>query len=313
MILAGRRGRRVLGMVLGTALFGVAAWVIVGQLRRHSIAAVIAELGALPPFRLILSLVASTLGYAALAGYDVVSLRSLGYRVPARTVALASFIGFAFANNLPLSLITGAAVRYRLYAERGLTPAQTASVVALNTVTYMLGLLTTLGLVFALQPVLVPGFLRLPLHLARPFGVSCLAIVGAYLAWNAAGRRPLRLGPWKLPASNPGRAALQVLVSTLDWVLSALALFVLLPHGIPFLSFFGVFMLGQIASLLAQVPGGLGVFETVVFWCLEPAVSPAAILGALFAYRAIYFFLPLMIASGLWGVREGRRWLGHRG
>jgi uncharacterized membrane protein YbhN (UPF0104 family) len=310
MILAGRSGRRALGMALGTALFAVAAWVIVSQLRRHSIAAVIAELGALAPLRLMLSLGASALGYAALAGHDVVSLRSLGYRVPPRTVALASFIGFAFANNLPLSLITGAAVRYRLYAERGLTPAQTASVVALNTITYVLGLLTTLGLVFTLQPVLVPGFLRLPLYLARPVGLACLALVGGYLAWNAAGRGPIRLGRWRLPA-NPGRAALQVLVSMLDWVLSALALFVLLPRGIPFLSFFGVFMLGQVASLLAQVPGGLGVFEAVVFWCLEPAASPPAILGALFAYRAIYFFLPLLIASGLWGAREGRRWLGH--
>jgi glycosyltransferase 2 family protein len=37
---------------------------------------------------------------------------------------------------------------------------------------------------------------------------------------------------------------------------------------------------------------------------LSPKVSPAAIFGSLLAYRAIYYFLPLLVAAGLLGLYE---------
>jgi uncharacterized membrane protein YbhN (UPF0104 family) len=76
--------------------------------------------------------------------------------------------------------------------------------------------------------------------------------------------------------------------------------------------FFAVYLLGQMAGLVAQVPGGLGVFEAVMLWGLTPALSTAAVLIALVAYRLIYFLLPLGLASVLWGVHEARRSLQRR-
>jgi uncharacterized membrane protein YbhN (UPF0104 family) len=57
--------------------------------------------------------------------------------------------------------------------------------------------------------------------------------------------------------------------------------------------------------VLSWVPSGLGVFETLVVVMTAPA-SKAAELGALVAYRMIYFIAPLLVAMALFAVREFR-------
>ena len=304
--------RRLLSAALSVLLLAGAVYVLRSELREHPLQEMLGELRSFSPIRLILSLVATVLGYLVLAGYDAVSLRVLGYRLPFRRIAYAAFLGYAFANALPLSVVTGAAVRYRLYSQWGIAQAGAARVITLNTVTYVVGLLTSAGLAFALQPVLVPGFLRLSLHTARPIGFVCLAVVAGYLIWSSRPGGDLRLRRWELPRPTPQWALAQIAISCADWVLSGAALYVLLPHRVPFHVFFAVFLLGQIAGLVAQVPGGLGVFEAVMLWGLQPALSTPAILIGLVGYRLIYFLLPLGLATGIWALREGRRWYRRR-
>ncbi|HEU4647592.1 MAG TPA: lysylphosphatidylglycerol synthase domain-containing protein [Gemmatimonadales bacterium] len=306
------RRRRILGAVLGLILFGGAIYVLYAELRQHSFEEILAELRAFPRIRLLLSLAATVLGYLALIGYDAVSLTYLGRRLPFRCVAYAAFVGYAFANSLPLSVLTGASVRYRLYAQWGLGRGEAARVITLNTVTYVVGLLATAGLAFVAQPVLVPGFLRLPLRSARPFGALCLVLVIAYLIWSTRRDGPLKIWRWTLPRPTFLRAVAQIGVSAADWVLSGAAFYVLLPHAVPFHVFFALFLLGQIASLVAQVPAGLGVFEAVMLWALQPAIGAPAIVAALLGYRIVYFLLPLVIATLMWGGRETREWVRRR-
>jgi len=185
-------------------------------------------------------------------------------------------------------------------------------VITLNTITYVVGLLASAGLAFALQPVLMPGFLRLPLRTARPLGFACLAVVAGYLVWSSRKGGDLKLRRWELPRPSFRRAAAQIGVSFADWVFSGAALYVLLPHRVPFHVFFAVFLLGQIAGLVAQVPAGLGVFEAVMLWGLTPAIATASVLIGLVAYRLVYFLLPLALATAVWVVREGRRWYRKR-
>jgi uncharacterized membrane protein YbhN (UPF0104 family) len=306
------RSRRILGAALGLILFAGAIYVLQSELREHSLEEILAELRAFPRMRLLLSLVATALGYLALIGYDAISLTYLGRRLPFRRIAYAAFVGYAFANSLPLSVLTGASVRYRLYAQWGLGRSEAASVITLNTVTYVVGLLATAGLAFIAQPVLLPGFLRLPLHSARPFGGICLVLVISYLVWSTRRDGPLKIWRWSLPRPTFRRAVAQIGVSAGDWVFSGAALYVLLPHRVPFHVFFALFLLGQIASLIAQVPAGLGVFEAVMLWSLQPAIRAPAIVAALLAYRVVYFLLPLVIATAMWGGRETRQWYWRR-
>jgi phosphatidylglycerol lysyltransferase len=302
--------RRLVGAALGVLLFAAAVFVLRAELREHPIREIMDELRAFPRTRLLLALAATILGYLALAGYDAISLAALGHRLPFRSVAYAAFLGYAFANSLPLSVVTGATVRYRLYSQWGIEESEAARVITLNTVTYAVGLLATAGLAFAAQPVLLPGFLRLPLRTARPLGFVCLAVVGAYLIWSSRPGGDLRIWHWELPRPTLRRALAQIAVSAADWIFSGAALYVLLPsHRVPFHVFFAVFLLGQIASLVAQVPGGLGVFEAVVLWSITPAIPVPAVLVALVGYRVVYFLLPLLLATAIWVIHEGRIWL----
>jgi uncharacterized membrane protein YbhN (UPF0104 family) len=299
---------RILGTALSVLLFVGAVFALRSELQEHSLPEILGELRSFPPIRLVLSLAATVLGYLALAGYDAISLTALGRKLSFRRIAFAAFLGYAFANSLPFSVVTGAAVRYRLYSQWGIGRDEAARVITLNTVTYVVGLLASAGVAFAIQPVLVPGFLRLPLHSVRPIGFVCLAVVAAYILWSSRPGGDLKLWRWKLPRPTLQRALAQIGVSMADWVFSGAALYVLLPHKVPFHVFFAVFLLGQIAGLVAQVPAGLGVFEAVMLWGLTPALSTPAILIGLVAYRLVYFLLPLALAMAIWVWREARRW-----
>ncbi len=83
-------------------------------------------------------------------------------------------------------------------------------------------------------------------------------------------------------------------------------LYVLFPglSNLSYPMFISIYLLAQFAGLLSHVPGGLGVFETVLILLLPPSLKPAEILGALVAYRVIYYLLPLLAAAVLLGARE---------
>ena len=51
-----------------------------------------------------------------------------------------------------------------------------------------------------------------------------------------------------------------------------------------FLDFLGIYLLAMFAGVISNVPGGLGVFETVILLILSDKVSAAAVLGSLLAY-----------------------------
>jgi len=65
-----------------------------------------------------------------------------------------------------------------------------------------------------------------------------------------------------------------------------------MPQLMSFLDFWDIYLLTMFAGVVSNVPGGLGVFETVILLIFSCKVSPAAVFGSLLAYRAIYYLLP---------------------
>lgn len=298
-----------MGWLLEIALLCGAVWVLHRALRDVPLREIVLEVRSLPPGRIVPALGLTALGYLALGGYDLVALRYLRRSLSLGRVLLASFVGYALANNIPLSFFVGGSVRYRFYSKWGLAPGDTTALVLLNILTYTLGLVTAAALAFTLEPEAVPRLLSLPFASTRPLGLAALVAIGAYLAWSAS-RKRLKVARWSLEPPPLATSLLQIVVSLADWNLSAAALFVLLPgaHAFAYFGFFGLFILGQIAALITQLPGGLGVFEAVMVTTLAPAYRASAVFGALVAYRVIYFFLPLGIATVLLGGRELTRW-----
>jgi uncharacterized membrane protein YbhN (UPF0104 family) len=309
LLMKKRRVLRFLGGVLAFALFVAAVWVLHRQLAGTTWAQVLAALRSLPKSRLAASLALMGLGYLALCGSDLLALRYLDRSLSLGKVVLASFISYAFANNLPFSFLVGGWVRYRFYSEWKHAAGKVRSVVLFTVLTYALGLATAIAIVFTLEPTGIPRLLNLPLHSTRPVGLTALVSVAGYLTWSAL-RGKVRVREWKIVPPPLTTSLLQITVSLADWVLSAATLFVLLPEasGVSFLSFFGIFLLGQLAALVAQIPGGLGVFEAVMLTMLRHSVQVPVLFGALVAYRIIYFLMPLVLAMALLGGTEVRRW-----
>jgi uncharacterized membrane protein YbhN (UPF0104 family) len=79
---------------------------------------------------------------------------------------------------------------------------------------------------------------------------------------------------------------------------------------IPFGTFIGLFVIAQTTGVFSQVPGGIGVFESVFLLALPDSIDKANIFGALLAYRIIYYVLPLIGVGSLFFIYE--RWLRSR-
>jgi uncharacterized protein (TIRG00374 family) len=88
--------------------------------------------------------------------------------------------------------------------------------------------------------------------------------------------------------------------------LAAAVLYVLLPAhpDVNYFIFFGSYLLAQIAGIISNVPGGLGVFETVLILLISPPIASDQLLGALLVYRIVYYLLPLLIGLGLLALYE---------
>ncbi len=290
----------------GLLLFTIALMVLHHELRIYHLHDILGQLKAIPGFRLLLALVLTSASYVIMTGYDALALKYIQHSLSYGKIALASFTGYAFSNNIGLSMVAGGSVRYRLYSSWGLSVLEITKVVAFCTLSLWIGFFTLGGIVFVLEPMAIPEALHLPFVSARPLGVLFLALVWIYLFLILFRKRPLKFLDWEFTLPPPRLVISQLAVALLDWALAGMVLYVLLARSfsLSWSGFLGVFLLAQLAGLVSQLPGGLGVFETVVVLLLSPKIPTSQVLGSLLAYRGIYYILPLLTAVLLLGAQE---------
>ncbi len=291
----GARLRRAGLLVLPVLLLGVAAWALQRELHGLHLRDVERGLAAIPRRALLAAAAATALDYLLLSGYDLLALRYAGRTLPTGRVVFTSFIAYAFGNNVGLSLLSSGSVRVRLYSQWGLSAGDVARVVAFTAAQLWAGLLPLAGVAMLLG---APG--PLPPGLARAVGVLALAATAAYLLLAARGRElSVRGVAFRLP-SLP-LAVAQVAVSAADWALAAFVLYLLLPAAAPvsFPGFLGIFLAAQVGGLVSQLPGGVGVFDSIVFTAVTPGIAPAAALGSLVAFRVVYYLVPFLAAFAM--------------
>jgi len=311
-----RRLERALPAAAALVLFGGALEVLRRELHAITWPALVGDVIDTPLPQLAWALVLTALNYAVLACYDLVAFANVGRKLKTARVALASSLAYAVANSVGFAVLSGASVRYRLYARWGVTGEELARVVLTNSVTFWLGLLVLGGTSLLLGPLPaahgVPGY-----RYMAAAGALMILLAAAYLAAVVAGRGPLRLARFELPLPSPRLAGLQLAISVLDWTLVAAVLYVLLPPGGPsFAALLAAFLAAQVLALVSHVPGGVGVFEGLMLVLLGPYVSPGRLLPALLVYRFIYYLLPLalalaaLVADELWRHRARTARLG---
>ncbi|HEY9606508.1 MAG TPA: UPF0104 family protein [Allocoleopsis sp.] len=295
-----------LGSLLGFLLLGLSIWAIAHELRAYHYRDVWISLTALSLSRLYWAIGLTALGYLVMTGYDLLAFRYIHQSLTYPKIAFTNFISSAVGNTIGLALLTGSAIRYRFYSVWGVSAIAIAQIVAFATLTFWLGLFAVSGIIFLVNPLTIPLQLNLPFFSVRPLGVIFLFVVAAYLVGSCLGQRSIRLRGQDFRFPTFSLALAQVAVSAFDWILAAAALYVLLPStsSLSYTSFLGIYLLAMTAGVVSNVPGGLGVFETVILLILAPQIPATTVLGSLLAYRGIYYILPLGGATILLGVYE---------
>lgn len=289
------------------AVFGGVAWVIHHQLAGTHLRDVLQDFRATAPAAIFAAGLFTMMSYWLLGFYDVLALRYVGRQLPASTTFFTAFIASAFGHNLGVAAFTGAAVRYRIYGTQGLNAADVATVAGFCSVTGGIGLAVLAGVSVVADPQLAGALLRLHGTLVTVLGLGLLGGVATYAAWSFTGRAAVEIRGWALLPPVPRIALLQIALAVTDLAISAAVPWVLLPPGTPigYVAFAGIYAMAIVAGIASHVPGGLGVFESVMVLAL-PQVPVEQLLGALLAWRLIYYFLPLIAAALLFAAQELR-------
>jgi phosphatidylglycerol lysyltransferase len=293
------------GIIVTIAIFLIALAALQHLLRDFHYHQIIAQLRSLSARQLLIAVVCTVGSYWTLTFYDVSALRYVGIKLPYKLIGFASFTSYAISNNIGFALISGGSVRYRLYSAAGISAGDIAKIVVFTGVTFMVGLFAIGSVAFLIAPGELGPVAHIAPTVASAIGAIALALILATLVTAAVNRRPIRI--WRLRIALPSArmVAAQIVVSGIDIGLAAAVLYIVLPplHGIGYWGFLGLFSIALLLGVVSNVPGGIGVFESVMMLGLRHA-DHAAVLGGIIAYRAIYFLLPLIVAGILLATNE---------
>lgn len=299
---------------LPMALFACALLIVHNELKTHDLNAILNSLAATPAIIVTGAIALTLINYLVLAAYDWLALRFTGHSdIPLLKMLAAALLSYSISNNTGHAWAAGGSVRYRFYSRWGVPGWDILKISIFQALTYLLGALT-LGLAGSLLlPLFLPHATQQPEAIHWVTLICSIALSGYWLAvcfW----RKPLQIKGFELQLPSLTMTLWQTLIASIDVVLSSLVLWVLLLGKLKlgFGSFLVIFVVAQVVGVFSQVPGGIGIFESAFLWLLSGSIGSnqhLLVVGALLLYRAIYYFLPLLLAgAGLIGIElYGRR------
>ena len=305
-ILGGDRSRwRWVGPIAALLVFTAVVLILHRQLAHLHPKSVLEHLHAIPRRQVLAALGFTAASYWLLSNYDVLALAYLRRAMPYPRILFTSFIAYSFGHTLGFSAFTGAAIRFRLYATAGVSAVDVATISAFCSLSLGIGLATIAGLSLFLSPSNATQILHMRHNWSLLAGTVLLGAVALYALWASLARGTLELRGWALRAPGPAIGLAQLALSVVDLSLSSAVLWSLLPAEahIGFVPFLGTYALAVIAGIVSHVPGGVGVFEAVILLTI-PGVPADALLGSLLAYRGVYYLVPLVFGTLLFGSKE---------
>ncbi|SMF08943.1 hypothetical protein SAMN02982989_5039 [Xaviernesmea oryzae] len=299
--------RHLLKFLIGGAIC-LAIFLVYRSLGRYTLDEIEESVQSIAGFRLASAFLFVILSYLCLTGFDTLAVRYAGKPLAYRRTALASFTALSIGHNVGLAALSSGAVRYRFYSRWGLTAEDVAKIIIFCGVTVGLGLVMLAGLALLLQEG-GPDLLGLESPVRTALGLACLSMPALYLLLCAFVRRPLRLRTWQFDPPKPGLAIGQIVLGTLNFACVAASIHQLLATftDAGYLEVASAYVTANIAALISHVPGGIGVLEATMLAILPSTAS----IGALIAFRVLYYFVPLMIGVPTLLVSEA--YYRHRG
>ena len=300
------RWKKPLGVAVSTVLAGLAAWVLWRTFQRISFADVVANMRAVSSSTLTMAALCAAGAFTTLALYEVAVVRYVKHCIGRAKPMVTALIAFPLGHAVGQAMLSGGALRYRMYTPAGFSATEVGATVLLANLPYALafGLLIDLALVLEART-LEPLF-RIEASWLFALGCVGLAKDAAYALTIWLRRKPIKLGGWAVNLPTPAMTGLQVLVGLLDIGLVSTVLYLLLPadSGLAYLPFLAVYLASVLAGVLSHVPAGLGVLESMLLLLL-PGVPPEQLLAAVLMYRVIYEIVPALGSLALWATFEG--------
>jgi len=247
-------------------------------------------------------------GYFTLTFYDLFALRTIGWaRIPYRVALLASFTSYSIGHNVGASVLTGGAVRYRIYSAWGLDALAVTKLCFVAGLTFWLGNATVLGLGIAYVPDAASAIDQLPAWLNRGLALAILMVLASYIAWVWQRPRVIGRHGWKVVLPGGPLTLLQIGIGIIDLACCALAMFMLLPvePNIGFVTLAVIFVAATLLGFASHAPGGIGVFDAAMLVALWQ-FDKHKLLAGLLLFRLLYYVVPLVLSLLILGGRELR-------
>ena len=281
----------------GFLLLAFSFYILNQELGKYNLEDILQSLALISDRQLILAFGFTILGYLVISGYDLISFIHLKYKLKIKRILFTTFITYAVSNTTGFTLLIGGGIRYRFYSRWGVPTRKIAKIIALGNITFWLGLLTLSGVSFISNPLNLPNSINIDRSILRLVGILALTTLFSYL-YCCKTRKRFKIGTKIINFPRIAISISQIALFSLDWALAAAVLYWLIPDFLDksYVGFFNIYLLAMSASILSNIPGGIGIFETIIIFLLPESISTPDILSSLLVYRAIRFLFPLSTA-----------------
>jgi uncharacterized membrane protein YbhN (UPF0104 family) len=276
------------------SIAGVAAWVLVQRLGEIDFDEVLRDLGAVPMPIVLAALLCSAGVYTTVGLYEGIAVRLASGRNLRRQAFRTAVIANPVGRAIGVAMVSGGALRYRMYAPEGLSIREVGAIILLVAMPYVFGVgwLIDISLLLHLQD--ASRAFQLPVAVVTVFGVLGLAKDVGWLAFVASRKEPITIGGTSIRLPSLRDALVQISFGLVQISLMTTILYLFMPAelNMTWPAFVAIYCISFVAGQVSNVPAGLGVLEAALFLLL-PQVPPGKLVGAVLAYRAVYELLPL--------------------
>jgi len=310
-----RIGWNRIGVVISLTIIAVAATVLYRILRTIDAREVIDALTTTDwrDFTTAALFVAG--GYFTLTFYDYFALHTIEREdVPYWAAALGGFTSYSIGHNVGASVLTGGAVRYRVYSAWGLHAVDVAKVCFVAGLTFWLGNAAVLSLGILYAPQAASAIDQMPAWANRIGALVGLILLGFYVYWVWQRPRIVGRSGWGWSVKLPGGplTLLQIGIGIIDLGFCAMAMYMLVPEepNMGFVELAVIFVSATLLGFASHVPGGIGVFDAAMLVALWQ-FDKEDLLAGLLLFRLLYYVVPFGLSLLILGGRE--LWLALRG
>ncbi|HNX25519.1 MAG TPA: phosphatidylglycerol lysyltransferase domain-containing protein, partial [Spirochaetota bacterium] len=292
--------------VSGAVILSIALIFLYRELESYHLNEIIQKLRDFPAAKLMAAILATVISYFIVTFYDLLAFRYIKQKLSYPRIFFTSLVSYIFGNNIGMSVLSSGTVRFRFYSAAGLSSINIIKIITFTAATFWIGIVTLAGIVFIIEPVNSPAILHIPFISLRAVGMIFLCIVAMYFAVTVFYKKTFNFKEWEIEIPDWKTGLGQIAVSVTDWSIAGLVLYFLLPESVQlsYTAFIPLFLLAQISGLISHVPGGIGVFETVIMLLLAGQGGAPEIFSSLILYRFVYYLCPFAIGLLLFSAAE---------